>query len=46
MISAVLALTLVASPGETVWSELQARWRPRMEPLLSEVMAFPTVSSD
>ena len=46
MISAVLALTLVASPGETVWSELQARWRPRMEPLLSEVMAFPTVSTD
>ena len=46
MISAVLALTLVASPGETVWSELQTRWRPRMEPLLSEVMAFPTVSTD
>jgi len=46
MISAVLALTLVAGPGETVWSELQTRWRPRMEPLLSEVMAFPTVSTD
>src|SRR5215472_17496147 len=46
MISAVLALTLVATPGETVWSELQSRWRPRMEPLLSEVMAFPTVSTD
>ena len=46
MISAVLALALVATPGETVWSELQTRWRPRMEPLLSEVMAFPTVSTD
>ena len=43
MIAAVVALSLVATPGETVWSELQSRWRPRLEPLLSEVMAFPTV---
>ncbi len=43
MLTAVLALSLVATPGESVWSELQSRWRPRMEPLLSEVMAFPTV---
>ena len=46
MISAVLALALAVTPGATVWSELQTRWRPRMEPLLSEVMAFPTVSTD
>jgi hypothetical protein len=41
MIAEVLALALAATPGETVWSELQTRWRPRLEPLLSEVMAFP-----
>jgi hypothetical protein len=46
MIAHVLALALVATPGETVWSELQTRWRPRLEPLLSEVMAFPTVGTD
>jgi predicted dipeptidase len=46
MISALLALTLVATPGEQIWSEVQTRWRPHLEPLLSEVMAFPTVSTD
>jgi predicted dipeptidase len=46
MIAQLLALALVATPGETVWSELQTRWRPRLEPLLSEVMAFPTVGTD
>jgi succinyl-diaminopimelate desuccinylase len=46
MIAEVLALALAATPGETVWSELQTRWRPRLEPLLSEVMAFPTVWTD
>ena len=46
MIAQVLALALVATPGEAVWSELQTRWRPRLEPLLSEVMAFPTVWTD
>lgn len=46
MIAQVLALALVATPGEAVWSELQTRWRPRLETLLSEVMAFPTVWTD
>ena len=46
MIAPVLALALVATPGETIWSELQTRWRPRLEPFLSEVMAFPTVFTD
>ena len=46
MISAVLALSLAATPGDTVWSELQTRWRPRLEPLLTEVLAFPTVWTD
>lgn len=46
MIAQVLALVLVATPGEAVWGEVQSRWRPRLEPLLSEVMAFPTVWTD
>ena len=46
MIAPVLALALAATPGEAVWSEVQSRWRPRLEPLLSEVMAFPTVWTD
>ncbi len=46
MIGAILILSLAAAPstpGETVWRELQSRWRPRLEPLLEQVMAFPTV---
>ena len=46
MISQVLALALAATPGETVWAELQTKWRPRLEPLLSEVLVFPTVGTD
>ncbi|HET6980670.1 MAG TPA: M20/M25/M40 family metallo-hydrolase, partial [Myxococcaceae bacterium] len=46
MISAMIALSLVATPGETVWNELQTRWRPRLEPLLTEVLAFPTVGTN
>jgi predicted dipeptidase len=46
MLAQVLALTLVATPGEAVWSEVQSRWRPRLEPLLTEVLAFPTVWTD
>ena len=45
MISAMIALSLVATPGETVWHELQTQWRPRLEPLLTEVLAFPTVAT-
>ena len=46
MIAAALALSLAVAPtapGDAVWRELQSRWRPRLEPLLTEVMAFPTV---
>src|SRR5689334_10553390 len=46
MIAAVLALAVGTTPGATVWNELQTRWRPRLEPLLTEVMAFPTVWTD
>lgn len=46
MIAQLFALALVATPGETVWSEVQSRWRPRLEPLLTEVLAFPTVWTD
>ena len=49
MLGALLALSMVATPaapGEVVWKELQARWRPRLEPLLSEVLRFPTVHGD
>ena len=46
MIAHVLALALAATPGEAVWGELQTKWRPRLEPLLSEVLAFPTVGTD
>jgi predicted dipeptidase len=46
MITAMIALSLVATPGETVWTELQTRWRPRLEPLLTEVLAFPTVGTN
>ena len=43
MLAALVALSLAATPGGTVWSELQSRWRPRLEPLLSDVLRFPTV---
>ena len=48
MLGAIVALSIAGTPppGETVWRELQSRWRPRLEPLLSEVMAFPTVPDD
>src|SRR5262249_13261376 len=49
MVGALLALSLVAAPsrpGRAVWAELQARWRPRLEPLLTEVLRFPTVHGD
>jgi len=49
MIAAMLALTLTATPtppGAAVWAELQTRWRPRLEPLLSEALQFPTVHGD
>jgi succinyl-diaminopimelate desuccinylase len=49
MIAAVIALSLAAAPtqpGATVWAELQSRWRPRLEPLLSEALRFPTVHGD
>ncbi len=46
MLGAVVALSIAATPmapGENVWQELQSRWRPRLEPLLAEVMRSPTV---
>jgi succinyl-diaminopimelate desuccinylase len=46
MIAPLLALSLAATPGDQVWTELQSRWRPRLEPLLTEVMRFPTVTGD
>src|SRR5215467_8063733 len=46
MLAQVLALALAATPGETVWGELQTHWRPRLEPLLTEVLAFPTVGTN
>ncbi|HET9037797.1 MAG TPA: hypothetical protein VFN45_16410, partial [Myxococcaceae bacterium] len=46
MLAQVLVVALVATPGEAVWSEVQSRWRPRLDPLLSEVLAFPTVWTD
>jgi len=46
MIAPLLVLVLAATPGDQVWTELQSRWRPRLEPLLTEVMRFPTVNGD
>lgn len=46
MFATVLALSLATTPGGAVWAEVQSRWRPRLEPLLSEVLRFPTVHGD
>jgi predicted dipeptidase len=49
MIATVLALSLAATPtppGAAVWAELQSRWRPRLEPLLSDALHYPTVHGD
>lgn len=49
MLGAIVVLSIAATPiapGEAVWRELQSRWRPRLEPLLTEVMQFPTVHGD
>lgn len=49
MLGAIVALSVAATatpPGDAVWRELQSRWRPRLEPLLSEVLRFPTVHGE
>ncbi len=49
MLGAIVVLSIAATPvapGEAVWRELQSRWRARLEPLLIEVMQFPTVHGE
>ncbi|MGZ6163172.1 MAG: hypothetical protein ACXWLS_07575, partial [Myxococcaceae bacterium] len=49
MLGAIVTLSLAVAPttpGDAVWRELQSRWRPRLEPLLSEVLRFPTVHGE
>ncbi len=49
MLGAIVALSVAVAPtppGDAVWRELQSRWRPRLEPLLSEVLRFPTVHGE
>jgi len=46
MLSTLLVLSLAAAPADAVRAELQSRWRQRLEPMLSEVLRFPTVEGN